>query len=195
MACINCDEACILIDVECLCIYTPLKGFELTELRDVIEDANDRLIKVTGSCDLCEDFGEPEYKYQEIIDNKAFKKYYAKLIYYHWLVTYGSGHATKQGIVSKASDEISDFRVHRTKEIKDRLEILREQLEGLEESFVVLMKEKHSTCFEDAECSNCGACKKECGCGNYQGVNSASLSLFGINQSSQSSNFDDMAVI
>lgn len=172
----------MLISTECLCQYTPLKGVDLTDYADVLEDANADLLKVTV-CDLCENFGEAEYEYTALIADKRFRRYYAKLIYYHWLINYGSGRATANGIVSKASDDFSEFRVHSGNEIRKRIETIQDQIETAEEDFLEFFKESFPTCIETGktECDKCG--EKKCCCEVPVIGRGSSHTIFGLDDS------------
>lgn len=192
MACTNCGDVCTLIDTACLCLYSPLKGFEINELGDVVEDANAQLLDVTV-CDLCEGLGEEGYEYQEIIDDKRFKRYYAKLIYYNWLIAYGSGKASKAGVISKAADDFSDFRVHSQREVENRIKAVRDQIEIAEEKFLSFFKESFSSCFEDEVTEGCNKCGgKNCGCNTYV-KNGSSHEIFGLTDSDCFDDSEEMA--
>lgn len=192
MACTNCGDVCTLIDTACLCLYSPLKGFEINELGDVVEDANAQLLSVT-ICDLCEGLGDEDYKYQAVIDDKRFKRYYAKLIYYNWLIAYGSGKASKSGVISKAADEFSDFRVHSQKEVSDRIKIVRDQIESAEAKFLEFFKEDHSSCFEDETTDTCNQCgNKYCDCTTVI-KNGSSHEIYGFTDSDCFDSLDEMA--
>lgn len=190
MACIDCGNDCMLITTECLCQYTPLKGFDLVEFADVLEDANSDLINVTV-CDMCENFGDTAYKYQAIIDNRLFRRYYAKLIYYHWLLNYGSGKPSANGIVSKASDDFSEFRVHSGNEIKGRVQKVREQIEAAEEKFLEFFIDQFPSCIETGktECEKCG--EKKCCCDPYPVTKGSSHEIFGLSDSGYDGNMED----
>lgn len=179
MACVDCGN-CVLISSECLCQYTPMKGIDLNKYSDVIEDANADLITSTV-CDLCEGYGEEGYKYQAVLDSPKFRRYYAKLIYYHWLINYGSGKASENGVISKAADEFSDFRVHSGNEIQGRIKVAKEQIQAAEKIFTPFFSELFPNCGEEASEEACGKCgENKCCCPTQSVYKGSSLSVFGL---------------
>ena len=191
MACTTCGDICTLIDTECLCLYSPLKGFDIADLGDVVEDANAQLLEVTV-CDLCEGLGEEGYEYQDIIDDKRFKRYYAKLIYYNWLIAYGSGKASKVGVISKEADDFSDFRVHGSKELQYRISTVRDQISTAEAKFLEFFKESHSSCFdEETDCDPCE--NKDCASEYTVVKNGSSHAIYGLTSQSLFDSDDEMA--
>jgi len=168
-------DICFLISTDVLCQYTKLVGFTKLELSSVIEDVNFAISEITGSCDLCEDFGGEEYEYQELIDSKEFQRYYAKMIEHEWIRENGSGQLSKSGYVRKEGDELSEFSVAKPSEIKQILALRDSKMKAYESSFLTKLKELHKDCLEcssDCTCtcggSSNGTCAQtsfDCTCG------------------------------
>lgn len=160
----NCDDCgfCFLIDEDCLCLHTPLYGIPVKEMSSAVIAANQTLRKVTGTCDLC----DKDSDYDAILDSGEFKQYYSNLIYKFWIMIYGSGRPSREGLVSKASDEFSELRIHSNKEAKDKASFVNDLLEMYEEPFMTKLKELYPHCIECQEEKEpvCGCGKTPCGC-------------------------------
>jgi len=138
-----------------------LKFLKLADNADLVESANDCIEELTGSCDLCEGIGTENYEYQDIIDDKRFKRLYAALIYLEWLDNYGGGKPTAAGFSTSNGDSFSDFSIQSGSQIKDKYKRQQSKVASLTKKFKVLMSE--SGCVECEEVSKCG-CSSNCGC-------------------------------
>lgn len=156
--CDNC-QVCTLISNDCLSQLTPLKGFDLQLLSDIVNLANTQLEEVT-ICDLCEGRESDNYQFNEVLDNNKFKTYYSNLIYYNWLKIYGDGKASPEGFRAKSSDEFSEFTVKSSSDILKKASLFKEDtLFSLEKTFKKYFEKAHPSCTE------CIEIIPRCGCG------------------------------
>lgn len=152
--CIDCDF-CLLVDEDCLCTYSPLPSIPAKNIAPAILAANCQIDEITGSCVLCE--GE-EGKFDALFATLEFKQYYANLVYLFWQQLYGGGEASRSGMVKKASDEFSDFRVYSEREIDQTAGRTRDVVARFEKKFLTKFKELHEDCFEEESATdNCAS--------------------------------------
>lgn len=151
MACSDC-KVCTLISNECLWKYTPLKGFEVQSLSDVIDHTNFEFKAKTGLCDLCEGVGTESYQYTDLIATEVFKRAYCHLIYYNWMVFYGSGHASQEGMIAKQQDDIDNgFKVLSSKEVDNKINRQKNISDQYMKAFEAYIKENYKNCFTELE--------------------------------------------
>lgn len=171
MPCNSCD-ICYLIDQDCLCKYTFLDGFELEELSDVFVMAKNYVKDVT-ICDLCEEYGEQEYKYQAVIDSEIWKTYYGKVLEYYFTIIRGDGKPTKSGWVKNTGDEYSQFSTFGQKEIQAKADRIQGMIKSLEPGFLDYFRSLHPECKKESSTSEkstdcnqgCTSCKNGTNCG------------------------------
>jgi hypothetical protein len=161
------SDTCFLIDNDTLCQYTPFgSGFDIKNYTDLVEKANLSLERVTADCDLCDGINTESYAFTDIIQSKKFKRYYAALIYYHWLGVYGSHQAHRHGLSKPSGDDFGEHMVATPREAQKAAENYRASfLSPYEVSFSEWFKAQESVkgCVE-CECANCGNTKSGCGC-------------------------------
>lgn len=164
MACSDCD-ICTLIDDECLWKYTPLKGISLKSITDIVDAVNLYIKDLSGSCDLCKDWDDEAYIYDDVIAAEEFKRLYAQLVYMFWLDIRGGGHPSREGMVAKNDDpEFSGFRVLRGSEIDHYRSVQRQLVDKSEAAWVAWMKENKKTCFSTTSSSCDTCCNGVCTC-------------------------------
>lgn len=190
MACTDCGDDCFLVDSKCVCTYTPLKGFTEQELSDCYIAANMALNGLTGTCDLCTDFGEEGYSFSDVIATKTFRAFYSNLIYSYWMKLHGTGSPTKEGFTTKESDDYSSFRVNNEKEIQAKIDRHASILEMYKKQFITEFEESNAACFDDTICETCDGV---CTCEKVK-TDGSSLEIFGYKKGTDYQT-DDMAII
>lgn len=189
MACTDCGNDCFLVDSKCIGKYTPLKSFTEQELSASFHAANAAIKGITGNCDLCENFGEENYKYTEIIATPQFRAYYSYLVYSFWIRTDGAGKPTKEGFTTKESDDFSNFRVNTENEITAKLDRIAPILEMYKAQFIEYFKGSNASCFDE----ECTSCTGDCTCSEVV-KDGSSLEIFGYKKRNDFST-GDMATI
>ena len=191
MACEDCGHTCFLVSSECVCQFTPLKGFTQSGLSECYYAANAYLNSLLDQCDMCD--GED---WSEITDLIEFKAFYSNLIYKNWMILKGAGSPSKEGFTTiEPDDTFNQFRVNTGNEVKARIQQHDSILAVYENAFLKKFKELKPTCFE-AVCS-CGCTEttsSDCSCG-YYARERASLDIYGIKPMDNSEIVDDMGVL
>ena len=158
--CKVCDT-CVLINNPCFCKYTGLKGVLLEEISHNIIAANLDMSNIIGEecfekvCDKEDD------SLEDLKENLNFKIIYALLIYKDWLMTNGDGHATKEGIIKKNGDDLSDFEVLSKTSINQRIENIQSKINQYKTRLMKWMSTQSFGCIT-ATCDNSSSCS--CGC-------------------------------